>query len=58
MVSGLKSLFFGGEGMCLATLKGTGTVWIQSLPFSRLADRVLAHAPKRGGRQQGEDGAG
>lgn len=40
---GLKSMFFGGEGLFLATLQGTGTVWIQSLPFSRLADRVLTH---------------
>ncbi len=54
MVSGLKSMFFGGEGLCLATLKGTGSVWIQSLPFSRLADRILANAPSRGGRDQGE----
>jgi len=38
----LKSMFFGGEGMFLATLKGTGDVWIQSLPFSRLAERILA----------------
>lgn len=54
MVKGLKSMFFGGEGLFLATLKGTGTVWIQSLPFSRLADRVLEHAPKAGGNNQGE----
>lgn len=54
MVSGLKSLFFGGEGLCLATLSGTGTVWIQSLPFSRLADRIIAHAPKLVGSKQGE----
>jgi uncharacterized protein (TIGR00266 family) len=54
MVSGLKSLFFGGEGLCLATLTGTGSIWIQSLPFSRLADRVIAHAPKMGGRDRGE----
>ncbi len=40
---GLKSMFFGGEGMFLATLKGTGKVWVQSMPFSRLAERVLAH---------------
>jgi uncharacterized protein (TIGR00266 family) len=40
---GLKSMFFGGEGLFLATLQGTGTVWIQSMPFSRLAERVLAH---------------
>ena len=50
----LKSMFFGGEGLFLATLHGTGSVWLQTLPFSRLADRVLAHAPQAGGRQQGE----
>ena len=54
MVSGLKSMLFGGEGMVLATLKGTGSVWIQSLPFSRLADRILANAPTLGGKDQGE----
>lgn len=54
MVKGLKSMFFGGEGLFLATLKGTGTVWIQSLPFSRLADRVLQNAPRGGGSSQGE----
>jgi len=50
----LKSMFFGGEGLFLATLRGRGRVWLQSLPFSRLADRVLAHAPAAGGRDQGE----
>ena len=50
----LKSMFFGGEGLFLATLQGTGKVWLQSLPFSRLADRILAHAPKAGGTQKGE----
>lgn len=40
---GLKSMLFGGEGVFLATLKGTGSVWIQSMPFSRLAERVLSH---------------
>ncbi len=40
----LKSMVFGGEGLFLATLRGHGTVWLQSLPFSRLADRVLANA--------------
>lgn len=50
----LKSMFFGGEGLFLATLKGTGTVWLQSLPFSRMADRILAHAPKAGGSRKGE----
>jgi uncharacterized protein (TIGR00266 family) len=51
---GLKSMFFGGEGLFLATLSGTGTVWLQSLPFSRLADRILAHAPAAGGSSKGE----
>ncbi len=50
----MKSMFFGGEGLFLATLTGTGTAWIQSLPFSRLADRILAHAPSAGGKKQGE----
>ena len=52
----LKSMFFGGEGLFLATLRGTGRVWLQSLPFSRLADRVIAHAPSAGGSQKGEGG--
>lgn len=51
---GLKSMFFGGEGIFLATLRGHGTVYLQSLPFSRLADRVLQHAPGVGGRSKGE----
>ncbi len=50
----LKSMFFGGEGIFLATLKGTGTVFLQSLPFSRMADRILAHAPSAGGSSKGE----
>lgn len=47
----LKSQFFGGEGLFLATLQGTGRVWLQSLPFSRLADRI---APRGGGSSKGE----
>lgn len=54
MVGGLKSMFFGGEGLFLATLRGTGRVWLQSLPFSRLADRIIASAPRHGGKQVGE----
>ncbi len=50
----LKSMFFGGEGLFLATLSGTGTVLLQSLPFSRMADRILQHAPAAGGAQKGE----
>lgn len=41
---GLKSMFFGGEGLFLATLSGTGSVWVQSMPFSRLAERVMQHS--------------
>ncbi len=51
---GIKSMLFGGEGLFLATLTGPGTVWLQSLPFSRLAGRMLAAAPGGGGRRQGE----
>jgi uncharacterized protein (TIGR00266 family) len=50
----LKSMFFGGEGLFLATLSGTGSVWLQSLPFSRLADRILANAPRGGGSSREE----
>jgi uncharacterized protein (TIGR00266 family) len=50
----LKSMLFGGEGLFLATLQGTGRVWLQSLPFSRLADRILEFAPSQGGKTMGE----
>ena len=50
----LKSRIFGGEGLFLATVKGTGTVYLQSLPFSRMADRILQNAPKVGGKSKGE----
>lgn len=51
----LKSMFFGGEGLFLATLRGHGTVYLQSLPFSRLADRILKNAPSTlTGSSQGE----
>lgn len=40
LAGGLKSMLFGGEGLLLTTLKGSGTVWLQSLPFSRLAGRI------------------
>nr|WP_319491336.1 TIGR00266 family protein [uncultured Desulfobacter sp.] len=51
---GLKSMFFGGEGLFLATLEGHGSVYLQSLPFSRLADRIISHAPSAGGSDKGE----
>ncbi len=54
LAGNLKSMLFGGEGIFLATLKGKGTVILQSLPFSRLADRVLNNAPSAGGSRKGE----
>jgi uncharacterized protein (AIM24 family) len=53
-VGGIKSMFFGGEGVFLATLTGPGKVWLQSLPFSRMAGRMLAAAPQGGGKNVGE----
>lgn len=54
-VGGIKNAMFGGEGLFLATLKGPGDIWLQSLPFSRLAGRVLANAPSAtgGGKEEG-----
>jgi uncharacterized protein (TIGR00266 family) len=54
-VGGIKSAIFGGEGLFFATLRGPGKVWLQSLPFSRLADRIGAAIPRlgRGGREEG-----
>lgn len=49
LAGGLKSMMFGGEGIVLATLSGTGTVWIQSLPFTRLIDRIVAAIPAPSG---------
>ena len=54
MVGGIKSALFGGEGLFFATLRGPGRIWLQSLPFSRLADRIYAAAPKAGGRGREE----
>ena len=56
-VGGIKSAFFGGEGLFFATVTGPGSVWIQSLPFSRLADRVISSAPQLGGKRVGEGSA-
>jgi uncharacterized protein (TIGR00266 family) len=53
-VGGIKTALFGGEGLFFATLTGPGRVWLQSLPFSRLADRIIAAAPKYGGESKGE----
>ena len=54
MVPGIKNKLFGGEGFFYAALQGPGTVWLQTLPFSRLADRVYAAAPQGGGQSVGE----
>lgn len=54
MVKGIRNAFFGGEGLFLATLRGPGKVWIQSMPFSRLADKIISVAPKMGGKRKGE----
>jgi uncharacterized protein (TIGR00266 family) len=51
-VGKVKTALFGGEGLFLAKLTGPGTVWLQSLPFSRLASRVFAAAPQRGGSRE------
>ncbi|ALV05840.1 uncharacterized protein (TIGR00266 family) [Roseateles depolymerans] len=51
-VGKIKTALFGGEGLFLAKLTGPGEVWLQSLPFSRLASRVFAAAPQRGGSRE------
>jgi uncharacterized protein (AIM24 family) len=53
-VGGVKSAIFGGEGFFFARLTGPGTVWLQSLPFSRLAGRIWRSAPQAGGKDTGE----
>lgn len=53
-VGGIKTAFFGGEGLFFATVTGPGRVWLQSLPFSRLADKIIASAPRTGGQRKGE----
>lgn len=53
-IGGIKNSLFGGEGLFFATLQGPGTVYIQSLPFSRLADRIIASAPRAGGSSREE----
>ena len=51
-VGKIKTALFGGEGLFFAKLSGPGTVWLQSLPFSRLASRVFAAAPQMGGSRE------
>lgn len=56
-VGGFKNALFGGEGLFLATLQGSGMTYLQTLPFSRLADRIAGAARATGGRQKGEGSA-
>jgi uncharacterized protein (TIGR00266 family) len=53
-VGKIKSALFGGEGLFFATLRGPGKVWLQSLPLSRLANRIIQAAPQAGGKSRGE----
>src|ERR671912_2169817 len=53
-VGGVKTALFGGEGLFFATLTGPGRAWLQSLPFSRMADRIYKAAPAAGGARRGE----
>lgn len=58
-VGGIKTALFGGEGLFFAVLKGPGTVWLQSLPFARLASRIFAAAPlPQGGAGKGGEQGG
>jgi uncharacterized protein (AIM24 family) len=53
-VGKVKTALFGGEGLFFATLRGPGKIWIQSLPLSRLADRIIAASPAAGGKGREE----
>jgi uncharacterized protein (TIGR00266 family) len=53
-VGGVKTALFGGEGLFFATLTGPGRAWLQSLPLSRMADRIYKAAPAAGGTRRGE----
>ncbi len=53
-IGGIRNSIFGGEGLFFATLRGPGTVYVQSLPFSRMADRIIASAPRAGGSSREE----
>jgi uncharacterized protein (AIM24 family) len=55
-VGGIKTSLFGGEGLFFARMTGPGRIWLQTLPFSRLADRI--HAAYRGDREDVKRDAG
>jgi uncharacterized protein (TIGR00266 family) len=52
MVGGIRNTLFGGEGFFFAVLRGPGKVWLQTLPISRLASRIIQYAPQTGGRRE------
>jgi len=52
-VKGVKNVIFGGEGMFFAALRGSGKVWIQSLPISRLASRIMSYGSGFGRKEEG-----
>lgn len=54
LVPGIKNKLFGGEGLFYVRLTGPGTIWLQTLPFSRMCDRIIAAAPSAGGSRRGE----
>ena len=54
MVPGLKTAMFGGEGLFFAELTGPGRIILQTMPFSRLADRIIAASPRAGGSRREE----
>jgi len=51
-VSGIKNWMFGGDGLFFAALRGPGKIWIQSLPISRLASRIIQYSPQLGHRRE------
>src|SRR5574340_584367 len=53
LVGSVKTAFFGGEGLFFATLTGPGHVWLQSLPLSRMADRIVSASRSTGRREEG-----
>jgi uncharacterized protein (AIM24 family) len=53
MVRGVKNALFGGEGLFFAVLRGPGKVWLQSLPVSRLASKILSYGAPGGRREEG-----
>lgn len=51
-IPGIRNVLFGGEGLFYAVLRGSGTVWLQTLPISRLASRIFSYAPQTGSRRE------